>query len=293
MPKVIKVPPSSTEQIVTIPDPVVLGNLVSNNPGVWEIVTGWTQGDPTVTGGTPIVITPPPVVTVPPIVSVLPTRTPDFDGARLAAWPVKAGNIVEATVAGKQALTFVVTPTMTEVAGGRRSEVNLYSQKAKDPFGVWLSQSVYIPASTIPDNPLLYDVITQFHDPNETAASKLRKSPFDLVLAGSNLQFQIRTDKDLNGTKMLTVPVTYDKWMDITLHIVFSGSGKGKLQVWINGKQLLDYSGYVGFSGDTNAPFLKIGDYFFAWNSNDTSQLSYVKSKQRQLSIAGFKIWYE
>lgn len=239
------------------------------------------------------VTVPPVVIVTPPAGSALPTRAPDFDGSKLIPWPVKAGNIAEGLVAGKQALTFTVTPTMTEVAGGRRSEVNLYSQKNKDPFSVWLTESIYIPSTTIPDNPLLYDVITQFHDPNEKPTTKLRKSPFDLVLSGSTLRFQIRTDKDLDGTTLLSVPVAYDRWMGIAMNIVFSGSGKGKLQVWVDGKEALNYTGYVGFSGDVAAPFLKIGDYFFAWNSNDPSQLSYVKSKQRQLSIADFKIWYQ
>ena len=56
-------------------------------------------------------------------------------------------------------------------------------------------------------------------------------------------------------------PVTRGEWHDIALDVVWRGDHQGKYEFYLDGLKRLDYAGPTNYTGDTLAPFFKMGLY--------------------------------
>lgn len=89
----------------------------------------------------------------------------------------------------------------------------------------------------------------------------------------------IRSDPDTNGTSGFKYinqfnlgPIDGDigKWVDWVWHIKWAADGKGYLQLFKDGKMVVDFSGGTAYV-DSIGPYLKVGLYKFGWqNKADT-----------------------
>ncbi len=94
--------------------------------------------------------------------------------------------------------------------------------------------------------------------------------PFAVVLRGDQLAIHIRNIPDPSPDKPTLPTVLYvsptdivrGAWYDIKVHILPDGTkGGGYLDVWINGVQVVDYNGPIGYGSDTVGYLWKQGIY--------------------------------
>jgi Polysaccharide lyase len=172
------------------------------------------------------------------------------------------------------ALTFVADPTgarrrvlavtlragdMAD-AGGRTERAEL--SEANDvhlPTGtpVWYGFSLYVP----PDFPIVDRrlVVGQWKqdcgncaaDHSPAIANRYRGGVFSITIdhaGGRRTLFEERTD--MRG-----------RWRHLAYHIMLTPSHDGVLQAWLDGRQVVDYRGPLGFEDDRDSVYFKLGLY--------------------------------
>ena len=174
----------------------------------------------------------------------------------------------------KDALAFVPDPTgadrrvlaMTLRAGdmagdgGRTERAELSEANAVHlPAGtpVWYGFSLYLP----PDFPIVDRrlVVGQWKqgcgdcaaDHSPAVANRYRGGVFSITVdnaAGRQTLFQERAD--LRG-----------RWRHLVYHIRLIPSPAGLLQVWLDGRSVVDYRGALGFADDRESVYFKLGLY--------------------------------
>lgn len=137
----------------------------------------------------------------------------------------------------------------------------------------WYGFSVYLPDSYVPDN--IWEIVAQWHsapDNDQEAANNLNPP---LSLHSGNGEWRVSTIWDTNA---ITDKTKYTgkrnyslgkyatgRWTDWVFHIRWSHKSDGLLQVWKDGKKVIDVTGPIGFN-DKKGPYFKMGLYK-GWDS--------------------------
>ncbi|RAU82007.1 polysaccharide lyase [Pontibacter arcticus] len=155
---------------------------------------------------------------------------------------------------------------------GRQSETNRNR---------WYGLSMYLPSanwSTSND----WEIITQFwsqQDPGEPS----HNPPIELFVSRGRLKLgvkwasaRIHTDSNRDGEKKYDLgPVPKDKWVDFVYHINYSYKSDGVLEVWMDGKKVVDHRGPNSYN-DAKVPYFKYGVYKRNWDSKTSKRLLYI-----------------
>ncbi|MBX5460390.1 MAG: heparin lyase I family protein [Steroidobacteraceae bacterium] len=132
----------------------------------------------------------------------------------------------------------------------------------------WYGFSVYLPDSYVPDN--IWEIVAQWHSTPDNKAEEDNHLNPPLSLHTGNGNWEISTIWD-------TAPITdkkhyagkkkyplgkYEtgKWTDWVFHIKWSPNPDGLLQVWKDGKKVVDVTGPIGYN-DQRGPYFKMGLY--------------------------------
>ncbi len=172
--------------------------------------------------------------------------------------------IVRFTASKKCAAAFLIKPNDKKINDGFRSEM-------KDPnysrAGTTVSYefSTYIPASlkNVEKSRL---VIAQWHDAKEEGVP-LQRPPFSIRLVDGKIMFPLfnetiyRENPNGWGKNLATLQIPYGQWIRWKIQGTWSASYRGKLQVWMNGKKIIQHDGEIGYPGDVWAPYFKMGAY--------------------------------
>lgn len=165
--------------------------------------------------------------------------------------------------------------------------------KAKDtvPFGqdVWFSYQMKIDAS----GPLTarYCILGQFHqtgDPWDASVSP----PFAINLLPNNrLRFVKRystdrvTSSTIDTVMYESAPIERGRWVRVVGHIVFGWQGNGAVQMWLDGRQVVDLPRTsIGYN-DVLGPYWKFGIY--RAQSPETLSVEYANMEIGSASLLG------
>lgn len=110
--------------------------------------------------------------------------------------------------------------------------------------------------------------IGQLHGTPDAADSKVLAPIFAVQMDGEKLQIVMRTDANATTTARVADNILYTStddivrggWYDVQVEIKVDPSGNGVLNVWINGEQVVSYTGAVGYN-DAIGPYWKQGVY--------------------------------
>lgn len=166
---------------------------------------------------------------------------------------------------GSQSAKFELRESDPEVQSGTRAEITF---PTVTNLNRWYSYAVYFPALDYqPDDD--DEVINQWHQGG-----------------GLTPALCIRTRNDHIYLRIVEEPGGEDEWIDLgeiekntwhtyVLHIIHSSTTSGVIEIWRNGKKILNRTGKktmypVGVNGTTN-PNWKLGIYKSGWNSTGTT----------------------
>jgi hypothetical protein len=139
----------------------------------------------------------------------------------------------------------------------------------------WYGFSVYLPKDgmTVDSYPMLFFQLhaTPDHDQNEPwrqPISAMRIDPDGMVFCDWTYDTAEISPKNHNITKNRTsVPITpvsewWDRWTDVVWHVKYDPFGKGLVQIWIDGKQVVDRSNVAVGYNDKLGAFPSYGLYY-------------------------------
>ena len=197
----------------------------------------------------------------------------DFESGTLQGWNTRrlakeysVKLVTDIVRKGKYAARFEVRQGDKIYNGSFRAEIK---DKFNAPIGkdLWYGFSTYIPASfPTHDNRC---VIAQWNGEPDTEVEENadRSPPLAIRFIKGALRITLRHHSDKimkeNGKEIILYEqkdFPRDKWNDFVLNINFTHSNKGFVKAWLNAKQIVNYSGPVGYNDD-KGPYFKMGLY--------------------------------
>lgn len=160
-----------------------------------------------------------------------------------------------------------------------RSEI-LYGKPV--PAEGWHGISLYLPSNSwqTDNDSDAWAIITQFHgtpdsgDGKRVPAIALSVIKGQLILAVSYSAKRYNTTPD-GKARFDLGPVVKDKWLDFVYHIKHSYRSDGKLELWMNGKKVVNYNGPNTYN-DAETPYLKMGVYKRNWTKATNKNVIFV-----------------
>jgi hypothetical protein len=151
----------------------------------------------------------------------------------------------------------------TDVAGSERSEISQSLRQSISGAANYASSKWSFMIEPGQANTAKWMSLGQFH-------SGMNKSgPFDFGLRGDDkLSFVIRSSA---GEKEIELPANVQRghWYDIKVDLHFGPSGGGYVKVWLDGQQVVNYSGAVGYT-DQSTTHWNMGIYRSSPAGNET-----------------------
>jgi hypothetical protein len=177
---------------------------------------------------------------------------------------------------GSKAVRFELRESDPEYASGTRTEVAFRDAAAKDQ---WYSFAAYFPASEWGhDN--APEIIAQWHSWPDAHLGEQWQSPTTKMLVfRDRLRFDVgyntnQVSRGFEAEKFFDLgQVPKDSWQEFVIHIVHSPFSDGLVEVWQNGKKVVDHKGGNSHN-DARLPFLKVGLYKWDWNGTQKTDVS-------------------
>lgn len=177
----------------------------------------------------------------------------------------------------KNAFLFQVAPGDPLTSGSHRSELE-FPMNIEPGKTYWIAYSVYVYdwGTLMNGDDALFG--TQLHSGN----SNLGLSPaFTVYTSGATggRTFQIYRQYSTNPSptqsnsvvyRSQQFPLAFGQWMDFVFKFRESIDNSGLLQVWMNGNQIMDYTGPLGYSTPGTKDYAKFG--YYNWSSFNSSR---------------------
>ena len=175
---------------------------------------------------------------------------------------------------GKYSLRLELNLTDDIVAGSKRVELRTANEK-KANVERWYKFSTYFPQDYALD--AIPEIIAQWHEnPDFDLGEKWRSPPIALEIIKGKWQVRVLSASEkVNTNKTLSSNNSFDiedfkagTWHDWIFHIHFSFEEDGLIQVWHNGKLVVDHAG-PNYYNDKKGPYFKIGLYKWGWKAKN------------------------
>ncbi|MES2266938.1 MAG: polysaccharide lyase [Bacteroidota bacterium] len=189
--------------------------------------------------------------------------------------PWSAVIVTDKVRSGKSALKFDLIRGK-DVLNGPRAELGMLPQLNGES---WYGFSNYFPGTYVSDPAT--EIIAQWQAmPDLTRGENWRSPPLGLEIKSDRYKLAVRwasaAVNDASNTSIDYLdlgPVAHDQWNDWVFHIKW-GYKSGTIQVWKNGKLILERIGKpIGYN-DFLSPYLKLGIYKWEWSNAKTLSTS-------------------
>ena len=182
----------------------------------------------------------------------------------------------------RKVLAFQVDPKDVTTSGAKRAELKFANNIEMDQV-YWAAMSVYVydwGNLTTADDALFG---LQQHN-----GSPADLSPnFSLVTAGTGRTFQVLalgsssttpTYANTVGVRYAEMPIPFGRWADFVFKFKLNTSGNGFLQVWMDGTQIVEHRGLLGYITPGYKDFFKFGYYNWSGSSFSSTRKVLVRS---------------
>ncbi len=175
---------------------------------------------------------------------------------------------------------FEINKNEPKIWGGNRTEMSQAQGTAQEEG--WYGFSQYFPESYVPD----YDtgeVIGQWHDQADDG-EHVDRSPSNTLLTGDNrIKWMARWDADKimdsgfsDGLEYIDLgEIPKNKWIDWVIHIKFSHTNTGILEVWKDGVKVIERINMPNAYNDDAYPYFKFGVYKWKWGTATSQRIIY------------------
>lgn len=213
----------------------------------------------------------------------------DFDSGNFSGWrgPANKGKdygtaqLVSSPVrAGSKAIKFNVTRGFTDGSKRRRSQ---FREPINAKYGTdyWYGWSMYIPNDWVFDNSV-QTVLWQWHLNNAAIPFNAPDRPSNIgvpllfITKGTTLSLKVNHPTGQKTLYTTSYSGMKGKWTDFVAHVVWSPSGDGVVESWINGQKIANYRGPTSYKDPTGAPYCMIGIYKPEWKNRpgDTNNVT-------------------
>jgi hypothetical protein len=207
----------------------------------------------------------------------------DFEDGMLQGWyrefaprigqsvPPAVQIVPDPVQAGNQVVRFELRHSDAKVNLGHRAELSEYAFKAPFHTDMWYAFRTFIPESW--PNQDVRCLIAQWHAWHDWAWGEALRSPvlgieywdraFLIRLCHSDQKIQTdNSSRSNNKTVLYTSDAHAQKgvWHDFIVNVRWSPQEDGYLNVWIDGHQVVQYQGPIGYD-DALGPYFKMGIY--------------------------------
>jgi hypothetical protein len=195
---------------------------------------------------------------------------------------LRLGKHIDPRNSSRKVLAFQVDPRDVSTSGAKRSEFKLPGNIDSDRV-YWASMSVYVydwgTLSTADDG--LFGI--QLHSGNTLGLSPT----FSVVTSGTGRTFQVMalgsssTSPSYANTltkRSADLPIPFGRWVDFVFKFKLNPSGNGFLQVWMDGTQILNHSGVLGYITPGEKPYFKFGYYNWSGSGFASTRKVLVRS---------------
>ncbi len=155
-----------------------------------------------------------------------------------------------------------------ELSSGTRAEVRFPEITSTSQLHRWYSFSLYLPSADYKKDSE-DEVLNQWHQGSGYSPS--------ISLRTKDDRFWLYVKPTTSTTQKIDLgAIPKDKWNTFVYHIKHSSGSDGILELWINGKKVVDRAGANMYKvgGDIEYPRFNIGIYKSAWNGSNTSETS-------------------
>lgn len=177
---------------------------------------------------------------------------------------------------GSKSARFELRDSDPEFGGGTRTDFAFKTASGKDR---WYSFAMYFPADTWGKDSHA-EILAQWHAfPDENLGEGWRTPATKLLVHEGRLRFDVgySTKKVNTGVdaeqKYDLGAVPQNNWQEFVVHIVHSYGSDGLVEVWQNGKKIVEHKGGNSYNDD-RLPYLKLGIYKWGWNGTKTTDVS-------------------
>ncbi|WP_439883483.1 heparin lyase I family protein [Pontibacter sp. MBLB2868] len=164
------------------------------------------------------------------------------------------------TYGGSKSGRFELRDTDPITSGGTRSEVLFPAQDNSDR---WYAFSLYLPSSEWQSD-RKQDMICQWHQGGgKNPSSSIR-------IINDKLLYDVRTEPS-SPKRFDLGSVLKDQWQTFVVHVKHSHNSDGLVEIWHNGKKVVNYAGGNGYDSSFESPRWKLGIYKSDWNYEETT----------------------
>ncbi|MCF2487396.1 polysaccharide lyase [Dyadobacter sp. CY347] len=154
------------------------------------------------------------------------------------------------------------------------SEFGLSPNKNREE---WYAFSVYFPQSFVKDT--MEESIVQWQAlPDFSKGENWRSPPLLLGVLNDNVVLEIRSDSkevnqqgDYSFTRLNLGKLEKEQWLDWVFHVRWAYDNTGIIEVWKNGKLILQRLNEPNAYNDAMYPYFKIGLYKWGWELKNKS----------------------
>lgn len=180
---------------------------------------------------------------------------------------------------GRSSGRFEIRKTDPLIWGGTRAEISQPQNMALEEG--WYGFSQYFPASYTSDT--TGEVIAQWHDVSDDGEAISRSPSNAIITSDDRLKWMLRWDADRIMTSGQSDGLLYfdlgeipkGQWIDWVVHIKYSYSNSGILEVWKDGVKVIERINEPNSYNDQSYPYLKLGIYRWEWGQPVSRVLYY------------------
>jgi hypothetical protein len=226
----------------------------------------------------------------------------DFRSGQFGKWRFSENDNYEILHENPERIKIMDAPGL----GGGRSAVRFAVRRAPNSFRSeislpheagfqerWYGVRIFIPQDWVFDPSRAVDIVLQWH----AIPGNWRATYPNLEISIGNTNWFIRQSygspqtKPTRTQKILDDPVRPGAWVAWVIHAKWSPRDDGILQIWKDGKQVLDLKGTNVYStiGEDYTPYLKTGIYRPEWNLATPAR---QKAFDRESPVATNKVIY-
>ncbi|HWI38609.1 MAG TPA: heparin lyase I family protein [Burkholderiales bacterium] len=192
---------------------------------------------------------------------------------------LRLGKVLDPWNPNLKVFAFQLGPNDPTTSGSKRSEFE-FPPNVENGKTYWIAFSLNVQdwGSLPSGDDALFG--TQVHSGD---SSKGFSPSFSLVSYGSSggRTFQVFRTSNTSGTsqtmvKYPEIPIRFGQWTEFVFKFRHATDNSGLLQVWMDGQQIVDYSGPIGFNTPGYRDYAKFG--YYNWSSFNSSRKVLIRA---------------
>jgi hypothetical protein len=193
---------------------------------------------------------------------------------------LRFGKVDDPARPGRKALAFQLSPDDPATSSSKRAEIAF--QPNIDPDKVyWIAFSLYIyDWGSLPrGDESLFGTQVHSGDDSRGLSPSFTMGTFrgnTFVVAVQHSTSSDPTPRNMVSRKYAETPIPFGRWTDFVFRFRHSQGSEGFLEAWMDGRQIVDYRGPLGFRTPGHRDYAKFG--YYNWSSFSSSRKVLLRS---------------